>query len=307
MKVIFLVGPTASGKSALALSLAKKFNGAILNSDSVQVYQGLTIGSAAPTLAEKQEIPHFFFQEIPAPRKITAADYARRAHEILKENEKKFPVIFVVGGTGFYLQALEKGMLPIEKADSEIQSELEKALARGEQAKLHQDLLRLDPVVGGRISANDHYRLVRALEICLRTGRPMSQIEREHREQGVPFPYELMKIGIQPDRPTLLLNVRRRTEKMLESGLVDEVQTLLGLGFRDWEPLQSVGYKETLAHLEKDPELPTISALEERVIQNTMRLTKKQKTWFQRDPDIIWNEGPSADFFTGHVVKFLNS
>ena len=307
MKVIFLVGPTASGKSGLALKLAEKFQGAILNSDSVQVYQDLLIGSAAPTNEEKKKVPHFFFQEVAPPEKITAADYARRAHEILKENENKFPVMFVVGGTGFYLLAFEKGMLPVEKADPEIQKELEEALGRGEENDLHQRLQTLDPIAAQRISKNDHYRLVRALEICLRNGKPMSQIEKEHRDEAAPFPYDLLKIGIQPERETLRAHVRARTAGMLKNGLIQEVQGLMNRGFAEWEPLQSVGYKETLAYLQKDPELPNISALEERINQNTMRLTKKQRTWFQRDPDIRWAASAEGSFFEEQVTHFLNS
>lgn len=306
MKVVFVVGPTASGKSSLAVALAQKFSGAILNADSVQVYQQLLIGSAAPTQKEKQLVPHFFFQEIAPPARITAGDFARRAHEHLKNLSEKFSVVFVVGGTGFYLQALEKGMLPIEKADALLQMQIESELTEPEgEEKLFAELTLRDPLAATRISKHDHYRLVRAIEIMRRRGVSLSQIESEHEAQAKPFAYPLLKIGLKIDRELLRERVHLRTKQMLQAGLVSEVQSLIDEGYSDWPPLQSVGYVETLRYLQKDSEIQDLAQLEKLIVQNTMRLAKKQRTWFQRDQAIVWSDFTNQDFCFEQVTKFL--
>lgn len=303
MKVVFLVGPTASGKTGIALKLAEKFGGAILNADSVQVYGGLSIGSAAPTADEKSRAPHFFFQEIAPPERITAGDYARRARAILAELASRFPIVFVVGGTGFYLMALEKGMLPVEKSDPALQDEFARALEEeGGPERLHSELAARDPEAGKRISVQDHYRIARALEVIRRTGKPLTEIEREHREKADPFPYPLLKLGIRIDRDVLRGRIETRTKAMLSQGIVGEVQGLIEAGFGDWEPLQSVGYKETLEDLRSGGVKPDLEA---RIVQSTMKLAKKQRTWFQRDAEILWGEPEGFDFFEGRVREFL--
>lgn len=306
MKVVFLVGATASGKSSLALDLAERFGGAILNSDSVQVYQDLLIGSAAPTVEEKRRVPHFLFQEVPPPNRITAGDYARMAMNHLENLKRKFPLVLIVGGTGFYLMALENGMLPVEKADPEIQSELEASLEEeGGARKLHEELCAKDPIAGKRISVADHYRLVRALEVIRRTGRPLSEIEKEHRETRPPFPYPLLKLGVRVAREKQRERIVLRTRKMLEEGLLEEVRGLMGRGLADWEPLQSVGYKEALRFLRGDSDIPDLKALEEKIVQSTLKLAKKQKTWFQRDAEIHWGEFDDPEFFRARVAEFM--
>ena len=311
MKVVFVVGPTASGKSALALDWAEKFGGVILNADSVQIYQDLLIGSAAPSPEEKKRVPHFLFQEVAPPMRVTAGDFSRMAKaqlEVLAAGAK-VPVVFVVGGTGFYLMALEKGMLPIDKADPQIQSKIEVELTlEGGPAKLHAELAHKDPVVATRISPQDHYRLVRALEILRRTGRRLSDIEEEHRQNAPRFPYPLLKLGVQADRDVLLQRVARRAQQMLESGLVDEVRGLVDRGFADWEPLKSVGYRETLAFLKGDPAIPSEQILSGAIVASSMRLAKKQKTWFQRDAEILWgkpDDPSSASRFQAALGAFL--
>ncbi len=307
MKTVFLVGPTACGKSALALELAEKFGGVILNADSVQVYRELLIGAASPSPEDLQRVPHVLFQTVSAPDRITAGDYSRLAlKELEKLAKQNVPVVFITGGTGFYLMALEKGMLPIEKADPVRQDALEVRLKLEGAEALHAELVKFDPLVGARISAADHYRLVRALEIIARTGRPLSEIEAEHHVQPSVFPYEKLKLGITIDRQILRERITQRTRQMLGQGLIEEVKGLLKQDLSHWEPLQSVGYKETLAYLARDAEVASLLALEEKIIQNTMRLAKKQKTWFQRDPEIQWGDFSDATFFGQTVRRFLD-
>lgn len=306
MKVVFLVGPTASGKSDLGLNLAEQFGGAILNADSVQIYQRLVIGSAAPSKEDKARVPHLLFQTVPPPERLTAGDYSRLAREALAECRERYPVVFVVGGTGFYLLALENGMLPIEKADEKIQASIEGELAQdGGAARLHAELAEKDPIVGARISVNDHYRLVRALETLRRTGRRLSEIEAEYKASKPDFPYPLLKLGVSVDREELRGRIEKRTRRMVETGLLQETQDLIDEGFGDWDPLQSVGYKEAGQYLRGDQELPDREALEARIVQNTMRLAKRQRTWFQRDQQIHWGETGEVSFFASRVRDFL--
>ena len=306
MKVVFVVGTTASGKSDLALQLAQEFGGAIINADSVQIYQHVLIGSAAPTKADFEKVPHFLFQKIAPPEKITAGIYSRLARETLDECRSQFPVVFVVGGTGFYFQALENGMLPVEKADEEIKAKLLSELEPTDGARLlYEELKNRDPLVAARISVNDHYRLVRALEIIRRTGRSLSEIEKEYKDSKPDFPFPLLKLGVQVDREVLRARVRARTQKMLKDGLLQETRDLIAQGLRDWDPLQSVGYKEAGQYLKKDPELPDLTALEERINHSTMHVAKRQRTWFQRDERILWGAPDDVAFFTSRVREFL--
>lgn len=287
MKVVFVLGPTASGKSDLALSWAQKFGGAIINCDSIQVFKSLTVGSAKPSAEDFKKVPHYLFDFIPEGKETTAGEYSRDFFSVLNQINDQYPVVFVVGGTGFYFQAIEKGMYPIGAANPEILKQVEAEIqSPGGAHKLHQELVRLDPLAAAKISENDHYRLARAIEIIRTHGKSVSQIKSEFEKSRAPFPYPLLKIGLRVPKESLLPKVQARTQKMLERGLVAEVQDLLRRGLEDWSPLQSVGYKETVDFIKGG--IPSESDLRDLIVQNTLRLAKKQRTWFQRDPEVIW-------------------
>lgn len=287
MKVIFVVGPTASGKSALALRLAKKYQSCLINADSIQLYSELRIGSAAPTDSEKEQVPHFLYQSFSAPERLTAGDYAREVLNLLSNLKNKYEVVFVVGGTGFYLQALEKGLYPIAKADPAIQNRLMEELTKENgPEKLHLKLKSLDLEASQRISVNDHYRLVRALEIIQREGRSLTEIESEFAAKSSVFPYPLLKLGIEIERNQLRGQVSLRTNQMIKSGLTEETKALMDKGLENWQPLSSVGYLETQQFLKNI--IPNKEELAKLITQNTMRLAKRQMTWFRRDTSIHW-------------------
>lgn len=285
-----VVGPTASGKSDLSLNLAEKTQGVILNADSIQMYQGLVIGAAAPTKEDQARCPHFLFGEVAPPQEITAGEYAARAHQVLAElAQKNTKVVYVVGGTGFYLQALEKGMMPVGKADPTHQARLEAELSVPLGAeKLHAELMQKDPITAGRISVNDHYRLVRALEIIRRTGRSFTEIQNEHKASEKCFPFPLLKLGVRGEKDTLNPRIQKRAEKMVMGGIINEVRNLLEAGFKTWAPLQSVGYRETISYLDGDAGIDSKERLIEAIALSTRQLAKKQRTWFARDPEIKW-------------------
>lgn len=288
MKVVFVVGTTASGKSDYALIEAQKNQGAIVNCDSIQVYNGLNIGSAKPAREEMARVPHYLYSFAPMGSKLTAGMYSREFFNCLEEIKTQFPVIYVVGGSGFYFQAIEKGMFPAPPVSEEIKQEILSELGTPEgAAKLYAEFKARDPKAAERIFPNDLYRLGRALELMRTDGRTVTEIQEAFEKQKQPFPYPLTKIGIQVDKPELLRRVQLRTQKMLKAGLVDEVQGLLKEGYKDWSALQSVGYKECLDYLEGRG-AKSLAELEALIIQGTMQLAKKQRTWFRRDQEIEW-------------------
>lgn len=312
VKFVFWIGPTAVGKSGLALATSEKFSGArpagamstipILNADSVQTYKKVDIGSAKPSSQDMARAPHFLFDVISPPETMTAGEYNRRFYDWVEKEGAQYPIAFVVGGTGFYFQAIEKGLLPIPPANAEVQAELFRRLEIEGENALHAELLAADPESGARIHPRDHYRLVRALDIIHATGKAPSQILKEHSAQAH-FPFPLLKIGLQRPKEEMAKILRRRTEQMLAAGWLDEVKALLAEGLSSWEPLSSVGYKECVQYLKG--EILTEAALIQAVVDSSLRLQKKQKTWFQRDPEIHWfspNDTAGVEALVGEFI-----
>lgn len=298
--LVLIVGPTAAGKSALGIELAKKFSGAILNCDSLQTYQRLDIGTAKPTPAEMAQVPHFLFDVIAPGEVLTAGDFRRMAFEIL-QRELPRRALFAVGGSGFYIQALIKGMFDVGKPHPEIE-----AAVRGEAEKLGPDamyaqLQSLDPEYAARVSRNDSYRVLRALIIIRDSGKTVTELQKTFQAQEFPFP--ILKLGILPTREELLPRIERRAKEMLSQGLLAEVKALVAQGFATWPALQSVGYKECISFL--NGEIPE-GKLEALIVEKTMQLAKKQKTWFKRDVEIEWlpftNPFPQAAEMVAHFL-----
>jgi len=289
--VIFVVGTTASGKSQWALEMAQNLSGSIVNCDSIQLYKSLDIGAAKPSREEMAIVPHYLYDYVPEGATMTAGNYSRDFFPCLENLPENHPV-FVVGGTGFYFQAIEKGMYPVRQTPSGIQQEIAEILKTEEGAKkLYEEFQKIDPEAAQKIHARDHYRLGRAMELIRAEGKSVTQIQKEFSEAQAPFPYPLLKIGLRWDREVLRERVRLRTQKMLDAGLVEEVEVLLSRGLGEWPALQSVGYKEVLEYLRDHK---SREWLFENIIQNTMGLAKRQRTWFQRDSEIHWFEGDSG-------------
>lgn len=291
-KIVFVVGSTASGKSDWALKLAQKHNGVIVNCDSVQVYQHVDIGSAKPSLEEQSLVPHYLLDYVAPPEESTAGNYSRDFYAILEKIPEQ-KTVFVVGGTGFYFQAIEKGMYPVIQVEETIKKQIALELSESNGAqKLYAELEAIDPEYAKKIHVADAYRLGRAIELVRSQGKSVTQIQKEFEDQRKPFPFSLLKIGPQWNKEQLRERIVLRTEKMLELGLVDEVQGLLDKGLKEWAPVKSVGYKECVDFLEG---LLPQSELSERIVINTYQLAKRQKTWFQRDKNIHWFKGDSEE------------
>ena len=284
---VFILGPTAVGKSGLALDVAKSKGWPLLNCDSVQTYKHVDIGTAKPTMSEQKQVPHFLFDYLDTNEKVDAASYLKKAL-LLIEQEGIEKALFV-GGSGFYVQALEKGLYPEVEISAAIRSEVNRWISERGFDDLHAWISENDPEYIENVSQNDHYRIRRAVEVMKSQNIKMSGLKQKMLKASSPLPpHRRLKIGLQLERDELRERVRLRTKKMLADGLVEEVESLLEKGLRDWAPLQSVGYKQVLGFLDKEIAL---ADLPEKIVIATMQLAKKQMTWFRRDPDIEWFRG----------------
>lgn len=289
--VLFIVGPTATGKSDLAVDIAEACaqKAEIINCDSVQFFAGVDIGAAKPDESLLRRAKHHLIGHVPLGGCYTAGDFRREALQIIEEGPNRGVERFLaVGGSGFYVQALEKGMFEVPEVPEEVRERLEEeADALGGLEALYAELSKKDPEAAAKISPRDRYRIIRALEIIRSepSGATLSEIKRRFRESAPQVPFTSSKIGLVLDRNVLRKRVRERAARMLKMGLIDEVKELRAKGLKDWSPLKSVGYREVQAMLDGQIELKD---LEDAIVTSTMQLAKKQMTWFKRDQSIRW-------------------
>ncbi len=285
----FVLGPTASGKSEWAMEEAFKNNGVIFNCDSIQLYQEVNIGAAKPSAEDRKKIPHYLLDQIQYPEEITSAGYRKIFFNEMAKIPESVP-IYVVGGTGFYFLALEKGLYEIEQPSLELKTQIEKEGSSDLGiSQLLQEVIKADSEYAAKLHLHDRYRIMRAVQILRSNpGKKITKLLAEKKEtkglQG-----NIKKIGLKWDSSVLEERIRIRTRRMLENGLIDETQDLLKRGFGNWTPLKSVGYREVVQFLKG--ELPR-NRLEEQIVIATRQLAKKQRTWFQRDSDIQWMQKP---------------
>ncbi len=283
-KWVAILGPTASGKTSLALNLALKFHGEIISADSVQVYRGLDVGTAKPSAEERRLVPHHLIDILDPDQEYSAALFREQADEIIHRLHLRKTPIFVTGGTGLYLKVLTRGLLRGPGGAPQLRATLYRRAETEGREVLHQELRRLDPEAGSRIHPHDTFRIIRALEVCTLTGKPISHFQREHRFQE--SPYEILKIGLYAEREELYWRIDSRVQKMLEMGWVREVQSLLDRGYSPkLKSMQSLGYKQIVRYLLGEIEMPQALELIKR---DTRRYAKRQITWFKSDPEIQW-------------------
>lgn len=281
--LLAVLGPTGSGKTELAVVLARALGGEIVNFDSIQVYRRLDIGSAKPSETERGGIPHHLLDVLDVTEELTAGAFARRARTALDQiaDRRRLPVL--VGGTGFYLRALLDGLSAAPQRDPA----LRERLARRRAAVLHRLLRRCDPVSAQKIHPNDGQKLIRAIEMTVLAGRPASQTQALPRDtlEG----YSAVKIGLAPDRAALRRRLDDRCARMFENGLLRETSTLLNEGISPrTKPLQSLGYKQAVAHL--TGEMTLAAAIEDCQIK-TRQYAKRQMTWFRAEQNVYWLAG----------------
>jgi len=281
-----VLGPTASGKSDLAIHIALAVGGEIVNCDSMQIYTGFDIGTAKVPEQARQGVPHHLIDVANPDQVFTAGDYARMAREVLRQIAKRGRKAVVAGGTGFYLRALLDGLFPGPARDAEIRARLQQREGQ-RPGSLHRILSRLDPVAAARIHSNDKNKIIRALEVRLVEGKPMSELFDRGREALEGF--RLIKIGLNPPREQLHQRLDARTVRIFEQGLVDEVRGLLAAGVpRDSKPFESLGYKQALQVIEG--RLTPEQALASTQLE-TRRYAKRQLTWFRKEHSVHWLSG----------------
>jgi tRNA dimethylallyltransferase len=284
--LVVVAGPTGSGKSEIGLKLAEAFRVEIINCDSVQVYRHLDIGAAKLPVSERRGVPHHLLDIADPDEVFTAGDYARRVRRLLGEIAASRGLPVVVGGTGFYLRALLDGLFPGPERDDELRGRLAEREAR-KPGSLHRILTRLDTASAARIHPNDANKLIRALEVRLLTGKPLSELFFEGRDQLQGF--RPLKIGLDPPRDELYARLDRRSRGMFEKGLLDEVKHILALGFSpECKPLDSLGYRQALQVLRGELTVEEAVTLTQR---ETRRYAKRQWTWFRRELEIEWFSG----------------
>lgn len=295
-RVILLGGPTASGKSALALELAEALAARgqpaeILCADSVTVYRGFDIGAAKPTAADRRRVPHHLLDLTTGDQTFTAGDFIKAANPLLDSLLAGGVTPIVVGGTGFYLRALLRGMASEEENQAQarsLKSALEaRARSEGWEA-LFRELMERDPGSAGTIHPNDHYRIVRALQAMALQGKPWSELNKTARATAPRFPYRFFRLAVTKEE--LKDRIEARTERMLRAGLIEEARELLRNVGAGAKPMQSIGYKEAVAFLEGTlPENELAAAIN----QATLKLSKQQLTWFRGEELAEWLDPPT--------------
>ncbi|QDG54035.1 tRNA (adenosine(37)-N6)-dimethylallyltransferase MiaA [Persicimonas caeni] len=287
-KILVIAGPTAVGKTSLALEVAERLDGEIVNYDSVQLYRMLDIGTAKPSEAERARVPHHLFDVLDPDEESNVADYIAMAEEAIADIVRRGKIPILVGGTGMYVRILVHGIFEAPPPDEEIRAR-HRALAEEKgRPFLHAKLAEVDPDLAERIHPNDLVRVSRGLEIYEQTGKPLSVHQREHRFQKPN--YDALKIALLRPRDELYERINRRAELMLERGLVEEYEAVIAAGYdRQLKPLQSLGYRQMGEHIFDD--VPLDEAVED-IKGQTRRYAKQQISWFRNEPHIHWALAP---------------
>jgi tRNA dimethylallyltransferase len=288
--IFAIVGPTGVGKTDLALHLAQRLEGEIVNADSRQVYRGLDIGSAKPTPLEQAAVPHHLYDVVDPDEPFDCARYREFARKVIDGVQSRGRPVVLVGGTGLYVKVLRYGICAGPPRDAAIRARLTET-ERAQPGALHDLLRATDPATAGRLHPHDSIRLIRALEVHELTGKPLSAWQAEHGFRATEL--DLRVVGLNMERPALYQRINHRCAAMVADGLVEEVQRLWDRGFGpDLGPLQSIGYREVGRHLRGDCELARADA---DMAQASRHLAKRQHTWFRADPSIRWYDLTTED------------
>lgn len=281
--LIFLMGPTASGKSSLALSLAKRFSLEIVNADSVQVYRGLDIGSAKPDAWERQQVPHHLL-DITTPDQPCSADrYREAAWQVISECQQRGRVPLLVGGSGLYFRAVAQGLVHIPPLEPAIRQGLREEGVRLGWPALHRRLSQVDPELAARLAPGDGQRITQGLAVFAETGSPLTQWQKE---QPPPPAFTILKLARLWPREQLYARIDARFDQMLAQGLLTEARYLLELGYdRTLPAMKAVGYRQIFPYLEGDVSL---SEAVEKAKRESRRYAKRQMTWLRREVDLHW-------------------
>jgi tRNA dimethylallyltransferase len=301
--LVVILGPTASGKTALSLHVAEQMQGEIVSCDSVAVYRELEIGTAKPSQEDRRLVPHYLIDVAGPEELVTAGDYSRLARLAITEIAARGNLPIIVGGSGLYLRALLEGLFAGPPRSEELRVRLrERATERG-TGYLHKLLCRIDPAAGQAIHANDVPKVVRALEVSLSARTPMTGLWQQGRNALEGF--RILRIGLNPDREALYARINQRAREMFSAGLLEETRMLIDrYGSSVW-PLNSLGYKQALQHLRGE------LSLEQAIVaaqQSHRNYAKRQMTWFRREPEVHWiTESGSDPAMQKQVVDLIKA
>ncbi|MGD0414319.1 MAG: tRNA (adenosine(37)-N6)-dimethylallyltransferase MiaA [Terriglobales bacterium] len=302
--LVVVLGPTASGKTALALGIARRFGGEIVNCDSVAMYREFDVGTAKPSAAERAEVPHHLLDCVDPLADVSAGEYARQARQILREivlreralsedgQRRHLPI--VSGGTGLYLRALLEGLFSGPQRSEELRSKLRARAEKCGSEHLHRILRRLDSSAASRIHAHDVPKMIRAIEVCLvsrrtsarTSARNMTELWQQGREPLRGF--RVLRLGLNPGRKVLYVRINQRAAKMFDEGLIAETERLLAKYGDEARPLASLGYKQAMQFLRGELDRESAIAAAQQAHRN---YAKRQITWFRREPDVHWLAG----------------
>ncbi|MBI5888688.1 MAG: tRNA (adenosine(37)-N6)-dimethylallyltransferase MiaA [Deltaproteobacteria bacterium] len=302
IKIIVICGPTAAGKSSLAVELAGLFNAEIISADSMQVYRHMDIGAAKPSKAERDGARHHMIDVVNPDADYNAARFRDDAATLVEEITNRRKNVIVSGGTGLYIKALTEGIFEGPQADEAMRRGLvEYAEANGREA-LYERLKEADPVAALSMHPNNLRRVVRAIEVCYLAKRPVSELHREHNFSA--RPYDTLKIGLCKEREALYADIEKRVDDMMAAGLVGETRALIAMGYQaGLKPMRGLGYKEMAGFLNKEYPLDEAVRLLKR---NTRHYAKRQLTWFRKDAEIRWFNPALKKDIIKQIEVFLN-
>jgi tRNA dimethylallyltransferase len=300
-KVIVVAGPTASGKTSLGVDLALSLGGEVVNADSMQVYRGMDVGTAKPTMEERKGIAHHLLDVVDPDEEFNAATFCFIARPIINDIGARGKICLVVGGTGLYIKSLLGGLLDCPPVDQELRDLLARECETQGSRVLHERLNRLDPESAGRIHPNDGVRITRALEILHLTRRRPSELTREHSFGDRPL--RALKICLDVERERLYQRINERSAAMVKDGLIEETRNLLDKGYsEDLKPMKAIGYSHVIKYLKGD------WSLDESVLgiqRDTRRYAKRQLTWFRADLEVTWIAPDEREQILERIRDFL--
>ena len=301
-KVLAICGPTATGKSELAVKLALRFNGEVINFDSQQFYKGLDIGTAKPKEEEKRGVPHHLYSILLPDEEMNAGKFIKLADSVVEDVWRRGKIPILVGGTGLYLRAFEYGLFEVE-IPKEVRERV-RALVKEDLFRAYEELKRLDPEYAKKISSKDFIRVSRALEVWLATGKPFSEFHSKHSFAKAEPRYPILKIGLILEREELYNKIDKRVLEMVERGWVEEVKALLAQGYQpSAKAFKAIGYRHIIFYLKGEIPLDTTIKL---IQIDTRRYAKRQITWFKKEKNIHWFHPKEEEKIFALVESFLS-
>lgn len=303
-KIIVICGPTGIGKTALTLDIYKNFPSIIISADSVQVYRHMNIGTAKLSPQENMEAPHELIDICDPNEDFDAGKFAELAEELIFKAHNENKISIITGGTGLYIRALTQGIFRSRPADNKVLADLYKLEEQYGKGHLHQKLYEVDPKSCERIHKNDTFRTARALECYISTGKPISQLQEEDRQNTVQK-FKVLKLGLQMDRQALYQRIEQRVDIMMDQGLINEVKELRKKGYGpDLKSMGAIGYKHINMFLDLELSLKEAVSLMKR---DTRRYAKRQLTWFNADKEIKWIAPTDLEKANKLIAEFLKS